>query len=28
VLQKAGIILDSQAPIEYGIAKQNKEEQQ
>jgi len=27
VLQKAGIILESQMPIEYGIAKQNKEEQ-
>jgi hypothetical protein len=28
VLQKAGIVLESQIPIEYGIAKQNKEEQQ
>lgn len=28
VLQKAGLILENQAPIEYGIAKQIKEEQQ
>jgi hypothetical protein len=27
ILQKAGVVLESQIPIEYGVAKQTKEEE-